>query len=71
MGLISALLFLLAIRIRHPFLIAGSSIAMIVTYIRFRNNYLLYKRKQAKLKRQSSAITVSTYEQKDSENPNV
>lgn len=70
-GSISALLFALAVRIHHPLLIVIAVISIGITYVRFRNNYIQYKRKQAKIKRRTGVIEVDSKELKETEDHHV
>ena len=65
-GSVSALLFVLAVRTHYPLLILVSAIGIGITYARFRKNYIDYKRRFAKQKRQSGAIEVEADEMRDS-----
>jgi hypothetical protein len=70
-GSISALLFVLAVRIHHPLLIVIAVISIGITYVRFQNNYIQYRRRQAKLKRRSGVIEVESSELKETEDHHV
>ena len=66
-GAISALLLVLAVKTRYPVFVIMAMIGIGITYVRFRLNYIAYRQRIAKNKRQSDAIVVESAELKDSD----
>lgn len=67
LGIVAIVFFLMSLRLRQPLMLIASGALLVITYQRFRNNYIAYRKQQSKLKRREGAIEVESSELKDRE----
>ena len=69
LGIAAIVFFLISLRLRHPLLLIGSGALVVITYQRFRGNYIEYRKRQTKFKRQEGSIEVESSEVEDINRP--
>ena len=62
LGIVAIVFFLLSLRLRQPLMLIASGALLVITYQRFRSNYIAYRKQQTKLKRREGAIEVESSE---------
>jgi len=67
LGIVAIVFFIMSLRLRQPLMLVASGALLLITYQRFRSNYIAYRKQQTKLKRREGAIEVESSELNDNE----